>query len=189
MENRLCLHVPALSELWYRKQLMEDPATMDYNRGYNLPFDGYHPETGCIDFPEGEWADWHAYFIGQEPERFYAYVMRKADGVFIGEVNIHRNPDALWHDMGVVIEGRYRGMGYGKEALSLLLAHAFEGLHADAVHNDFEDARSAAVRVHRACGFTEFSRENGVLELLITREQYEKRNVHDSVQSDHRRKL
>ena len=35
--NQLHLHVPFFDELWYRKQLMEDPATMNYNRGYELP--------------------------------------------------------------------------------------------------------------------------------------------------------
>ena len=34
--NKLHLHVPTFDELWYRKQLMEDPATMDYNLGYEL---------------------------------------------------------------------------------------------------------------------------------------------------------
>lgn len=56
--------------------------------------------------------------------------------------------------------------------LSLLLEHAFEKLGAKAVHNDFEDARDAAVRTHLACGFQEYKRENGIIELLITKETY-----------------
>ena len=52
MNDILRLHVPALSELGYRQRLLADPATMAYNRGYDLSFEGYHPQTGCIDFPE-----------------------------------------------------------------------------------------------------------------------------------------
>lgn len=172
MENRLKLHVPALNELWYRQHLMQDPDTMKYNRGYDLSFEGYDRETGCIAFPDSVWAGWHRFFIGQEPERFYAYIQRTQDGRFVGEVNVHRNGGAYWHEMGVVVEAKYRGLGYGTEALELLLRHAFEELHSEAVHNDFESDRDHAVRMHLAAGFTEYRREGDQLELLITREQW-----------------
>ncbi len=170
--NQLHLHVPSFDELWYRKQLMEDPATMDYNRGYDLPFDGYDPKTGCIAFPESKWRDWYDDFIHNEPARFYAYIAR-GDGTFLGEVNVHRSAAHPWYEMGIVIEAKYRGQGYAVPALRLLLQHAFEALHADAIHNDFEDVRTAAVRAHLSAGFTVYRQENGLLELLLTREQYE----------------
>ena len=94
----LTLHVPAYDELWYRRKLSEDPATMGYNKGYDLPFAGYDRETGCIAFPPSEWADWYAYFIGQEPRRYYAYIVREQDGAFLGEVNLHKEPDAPWYE-------------------------------------------------------------------------------------------
>lgn len=170
--NQLHLHVPSYDELWYRKQLMEDPATMDYNRGY-APFDGYNPATGCIAFPEADWRNWYDYFIGREPERYYAYIVRDTDGAFLGEVNVHRSEEAVWYEMGIVLESCHRGKGYALPALRLLLQHAFEVFHADAVHNDFEDTRSAAMRVHLAAGFAVSRQKNGLTELLITRERYE----------------
>ena len=91
--NRLELHVPTIEELDYRQKIMSDPETMSYNKGYDLGFDGYHSDTGCINFPESEWQDWYEYFVGYEPERFYAYIKRKADGAFIGEVNVHQRGD------------------------------------------------------------------------------------------------
>lgn len=172
MNDRLYLHIPSLDELWYRQRIMSDPDTMSYNRGYDLSFSGYHKDTGCIDFPEGEWKDWYDYFIGREPERYYAYIARREDGTFIGEVNVHREPGAPWHEMGVVIEAKHRGMGYASEALGLLLRQAFEVLGADAVHNDFEDIRGAAAQAHLSAGFSEHSRSAGFLELIITKEQY-----------------
>jgi diamine N-acetyltransferase len=82
--NRLELYVPTIEELDYRQKIMSDPETMSYNKGYDLDFDGYHKDTGCIDFPESEWLDWYEYFVGCEPERFYAYIKRKEDGAFMG---------------------------------------------------------------------------------------------------------
>ena len=172
MNESLSLHIPACDELWYRQQLMQDPGTMSYNKGYDLNFAGYDKATGCIDFPREDWADWHAYFVGQEPKRFYAYIIRQSDGAFLGEVNVHRNEDAHWYEMGIVLEAKHRGRGYAADALGLLLRHAFEAMDADAVHNDFEETRTAAVRAHLSAGFSEYRRKNGILELLITREQY-----------------
>lgn len=168
----LYLHIPTFEELWYRRKMMQDPDTMSYNRGYRLDLEGYDNETGCIAFPEKDWADWYAYFIGQEPERYYAYIVRASDDVFIGEVNVHKNQTADWYEMGIVLEAKYRGRGYAAEALKLLLEHAFEEMGADAVHNDFEVERAAAVRTHLNAGFTECRQENGILELMISKEQY-----------------
>ncbi len=168
----LSLHVPTLEELWYRQKLMEDPATMDYNRGYDLPFEGYDRETGCIPFPKEAWADWYAWFIGQEPRRFYAYIVRQSDGQFVGEVNLHQNGDDPWYEMGIVLEGQYRGRGYAKPALELLLRQAFVELEADAVHNDFEATRAAALQIHLEAGFRIYGRKDGGIQLSITRREY-----------------
>ncbi len=172
MKESLSLHVPACDELWYRQRIMQDPDTMSYNSGYDLNFDGYDKATGCISFPREEWADWYSQFIGQEPRRFYAYIVRESDGEFIGEVNVHRNADAGWYDMGIVLEAKYRGKGYAVDALRLLLQYSFEKIGADVIHNEFESVRSAALQTHLSAGFTVYRRENGVLELLITKEQY-----------------
>lgn len=172
MKESLYLHVPTYEELWYRRKIMQDPDTMSYNKGYDLDFDGYDKATGCIAFPEQQWTDWYHYFIGQEPLRFFAYIVRESDGKFIGEVNVHMNTDAGWYEMGIVLEAKYRGKGYAVAALQLLLQHAFEKMDANAVHNNFEEERSAAVQTHLTVGFTKYRQENGILELLITREQY-----------------
>lgn len=172
MKESLYLHVPECGELWYRQKMMQDPETMGYNKGYDMDFAGYDKTTGCIAFPKQEWADWYAYFVGNEPQRFYAYVARKEDGAWIGEVNVHRALDAGWYEMGIVLEAGYRKKGYAEEALRLLLKHAFEKMGADKVHNEFEAERTAAVRAHLAAGFTVCREKDNVVELLITREQY-----------------
>ncbi|GEM_PF-156179 len=172
MNEMLKLHIPEYKELWYRQKIMQDSDTMSYNKGYDIDFEGYDKETGCIAFPEQKWADWYDYFIDQEPERFYAYVVHERDGEFIGEVNVHKSKDDNWYEMGIVIEAKYRGRGYAVKALWLLLKHTFEDMNAEAVHNCFEDNRNSAVKTHLSAGFAEYRRESGIIELLITREQY-----------------
>lgn len=172
INETLSLHIPECEELWYRRKIMQDPETMSYNKGYDMNFEGYDKATGCIAFPEQEWADWHEFFVGKEPQRFYAYIVRKEDGAWIGEVNVHRDGDAGRYEMGIVLEAKYRGKGYAEEALKLLLQHAFEDMGADKVHNDFEAERTAAVRTHLAAGFEVIRQEGGIVELLITKEQF-----------------
>lgn len=171
-EKNLSLYRPKLDELWYREKLLGDRATMEYNKRCNLGFPEYDNETGCIEFPKEKWQNWYNYFIGNEPERFYAYIVCCDDGKFIGEVNLHRNGDNNNYDMGIVIENTYRGKGYAGEALSLLIEYGFEKLGANSIHNDFEQSRIAALRTHLSAGFKEIGCKNGIVELGITREQY-----------------
>jgi transketolase len=78
------------------------------------------------------------------------------------------------YDMGILIEGKYRGLGYSREALELLLRYAFKVMGAGAVHNVFEEERDAALKVHLDCGFREAGRENGIVHLLITADDHRK---------------
>lgn len=64
--------------------------------------------------------------------------------------------------MGIVIEAKYRGNGYAENALKLLLKQAFEVMGAEAVINEFEAARIAAVKTHLSVGFKEIAKRGGI---------------------------
>lgn len=177
MEERLYLHIPSIEELEYREKLMSQPETMNYNKGYEISFNGYNKETGCIEFKQPTWEKWYSKMVNNKPNAYYAYIMRKVDNVFIGEVNIHWNDEKKWYDMGIVLESSYRGYGYSIEALTKLINVAFQNYNAPAVHNQFEMSRKAALVAHKVVGFSEISIINGLVELLITREDYLKKNV------------
>lgn len=117
------LVIPKFEDLWYRQKLMSDPNTMDYNAGYDLSFEGYHYDTGCIDFPVDKWEDWYNRFINST-DRFYAYILDKATNEFVGYLNYHYSQDDDCYMMGIVIEGSKRGNGYMEPALIKLLEHA-----------------------------------------------------------------
>ena len=154
--------------------MMSDPETMSYNAGWDVDYAGYHRDTGCIDYPDGVLPDWYAQWVGKEPERFYAYVRRSSDGAWIGDVNFHYNPEKDWWDMGIVLYAPYRGKGYALPALKLLVDHGFRVWGITRLHNDFETSRGAAWHIHRKLGFREISRENGILHLMLTKEEWEK---------------
>lgn len=157
MENILHLHVPAFSELDYRRSLLSDPRTMAYNVGYP-PFDGYDPTSGCIAFSVDRWADWYESWIGNEPERYCAY-LANGNGTFVGEVNFHFDAVSQVYLVGIVIDSRYRGHKYGVMGLSLLIDKA-RSFGIKRLQNEFPPSRRAAKKAHLAAGFA-ISGQNG----------------------------
>ena len=178
--NLLELYIPNVEDMWFVRQMQEDPETMAYNAGWDVSFEGYHPHTGCIDLPESKWAEKHRWLVGHEPERFYAFVRRKTDGAFVGEVNFHYDPDEKWWDMGILLYAPFRGMGYGRPAMEFLLERAFLNCGVTRLHNNFEKSRGAATALHLAAGFelvgtgnaNRFGKPIELQELLLTRERY-----------------
>ena len=174
--SELELYIPKKEDLWYRQKMMEDPNTMDYNKGYFLDSDRYNNETGCILFPKEDWDEWYAFFIDNEPERYYAYILRKSDHTFLGEVCLRHMDKPNEYEMGIVLESIHRKRGYSKVALKMLLEIAFEKFHAEAVHNSFEEKRTAALSLHLNAGFSILNKQEDIVNLIITKEQYFKQN-------------
>lgn len=165
MLNDLRIYIPRPEDGWFYVKMMSDPDTM----AYNAP---WFPPDGCIPAPESEWQKLQESWIGKEPERFYAFLKRKCDGAFVGDVNYHYNPEQNWCDMGIVIYASERGKGYGKQGLRLLLDRAFKVAGVSLLHNDFETTRDAAYHVHKAVGFRETDVVDGIVHLEMTREEY-----------------
>ncbi|MBR2822938.1 MAG: GNAT family N-acetyltransferase [Clostridia bacterium] len=109
--NRIQLYKPQLDDLWFRQSLMADPETMSYNKAWG----------GTIPFPEEKWKAWHDFWMNDTDGRhFYRYVTMGNSRVFIGEAAYHYDEtEKIWL-ADVIIMSRYRGHGYGSEALRLL---------------------------------------------------------------------
>ena len=174
--NLISLKIPTLDDLWFRQKMMANPETMSYNKGYDIPFEGYDRETGCIDFPENTWQEWFDFWIDNEPDRFYAYIVRTSDGAYIGEVNVHKSNTNDWYEMGIVIDAEYRGQGYSKPALNLLITHAFDILGVNTLHNSFEDTRDRAVEIHKSAGFEEVDMADKYLNLILSKTKWQNLN-------------
>lgn len=165
----LTLKIPFLEDMPFRQAMLSDPETMTYNRG-GAPWEGYDPATGCIAFPESEWAAWLDAWVGHAPERYCAFL--SDEGRLVGEVNWHRGG----REMGIVVAAGERGKGYGVQGLRLLTDEAFRLGEIDRLENRFEADRDRALSVHLAAGFVPVREEDGLLILRLTRERYDEKH-------------
>lgn len=170
--GNLKLIEPSLEELSYRKKLLFDPETMNYNKGFELGFKEYDNETGCIDFQKSKWNDWYNSWINREPDRYYAYLVEENNYCPVGEVAIRFDEEKVTHIISIIIEAKYRGKGYGSEGLKLLLEKAFFELGLEKVSDEFPESRTAAVKLFKDFGFKFVEKKNKTVLLELNRNRY-----------------
>lgn len=113
----LSLYRPAFSQMEFRQKLLADPETMTYN----------HAWGGTIDFPEGDWPDWYARWVGApEGGRFYRYLRDQEAGAFVGEAYYRWDEEEQIHQCGILVLSQFRGRWFGTQGLELLCAAARE---------------------------------------------------------------
>src|SRR5699024_9737904 len=174
----------------FAQRMYADPETMAYNAGWDVPSASYHPDTGCIDFPESQWGKKLAGSVGREPERFYAFLREKKTGEFVGEVNFHYTPSAGWHDMRVVAYAPCRRRSDGNEGMALLLRRAFVVCGVSRLRSRCEEDRDPGLEIRLRAGCQGVGRsETGrigrpvqVLELELTKEEYLARRQREKVE-------
>ncbi len=172
MENRLSLHIPSFDELGYRQSILNQADTMSYNKGYKLGFDDYDNETGCIHFRKENWYDWYQRWISNEPQRYYAYLLRTDNECFVGEVSFHYDKNSNAHCIGIVVEAQFRGKGFCAEGLLLLAEKAFVDLNVKKLRNDIPIERVSAIAGHKKAGFKEIDFANGNCILELSQAEY-----------------
>ena len=146
--NRLYLHIPRLEELDYRQKILLQPDTMAYNKG-------------CIYFRKQDWKSWFDFWINQGPDRFYAYIVKREDHQFIGEVSFRYDKHYEAHMVGIIIEAQHRGKGYCEEALNLLVQVAFDIYGLERLQDDIPAERETAHKAFAKVGFKKKRVENG----------------------------
>ncbi len=134
---------------------------MSYNIGWG------DDDLGCYYQTPEQTKKWYAKWNG-DTGNYYAYVVRIEDDIPVGEVSIHWDNTLKKHIAEVIIEAKYRGNGYSKEALSLLVENAFIRLKIESLADNFPGSRISAEKIYTHVGFTRTSDE--LVEL--TREQF-----------------
>ena len=115
-EKKISLYKPNIEDLWFRSELLSDEETMSYNHAYG----------GTIEFLEEDWRPWYQYWlVDTENKRFYSYI-KNEEGAFIGEVAYHYDEEIDSYITNVIIYAKYRGLGYGGQALDILCEKAKE---------------------------------------------------------------
>ena len=146
----LSLYVPKLEDYWYEEKLQSDPKTMNYNAGYNVSYEGYHYDTGCIDFPKEKWKE--TFDRRNNEDSFFAYIKDNDINEFVGYVNYHYNKNSNRYECGILIEDKYRGKGYAKEGLKLLCNEARKN-NIKSLYDTFEADRGNALSLFESVGF------------------------------------
>lgn len=161
--KELELKIPNCNELEYRRHLISDEKTMDYNKGYG------DNGTGCYHQSIEQVKKWYENWNNGNGN-YYAYIISKEDNQPIGEVDIHWSEYCKKHIIGIIIEAKYRGLGYSEKALKLLCDVAFNKLNLETIYDDFPSSRIAAEKLFANVGFERIDDEFVVLK----KENYEK---------------
>ncbi len=139
----ISIHRPEYRDLWFRQALLADEETMSYN----------HAWGGTISFPEEKWADWYDFWVlNPEGKRYYRYI-KNEDGAFVGEIAYHFDGELDGYVANVIVFSKYRGSGFGAQALDALCDAARE----NGVARLYDDIAidNPAVALFLRHGFTE----------------------------------
>lgn len=152
------LIIPKLEEYSYEQKLESDPKTMSYNAGYKVMYNGYHYDTGCIDFPKEKWQEVQNRRIKEN--RYFAYIKDKDLNKYVGYVNYQYDKDEDIYNCGILIEDKYRGKGYSKPALKLLIKEANKN-NIKYLYDTFEKSREKALKLFLDVGFEIYEKTTG----------------------------
>ena len=155
-ESKVYLHVPELEELDYYEKILNDPKTMNYNAGYDLNIEGYDKLTGCIKLSDKE--KWYKK-QKNDKNRFFAYVIRKEDNIPVGYVNFNFDNTHLLHCCGIIIEEKYRKLGYGSEALKQLINVAFNEYNIQTLIDNIPYSRTESLKLFTKLGFKDIKKD------------------------------
>ncbi|MBR4177813.1 MAG: GNAT family N-acetyltransferase [Bacilli bacterium] len=155
--NSISLYIPNIEDYWYQEKIQLDPLTMDYNKGYDVNYYGYHYDTGCIDFPKEKWEEEYNKRI--KDNRYFAYIKDNNLNEFVGYVNYQFNNKEKRYECGILIEYKHRNKGYSKKALELLCSVARDN-GINELYDNFELDRSNALKLFESVGFRFFKEES-----------------------------
>lgn len=144
--------VPSRSELYVRQAWLADPEFMSYNAGWDVDYPGYDGVTGCIDWPESQWAAFEDRLRLPADRQGYFYVRDTTARAVIGHAHYEVDGQGAAH-IGINVVPAWRGRGVGERVLRLLVERIWRDTAADQIVNEFEDDRTPAVRTHLRCGF------------------------------------
>lgn len=151
------LVIPKVEDFFYEAKLESDPKTMSYNAGYEVSYDGYHYDTGCIDFPKSKWQE--TYDKRRKENKFFAYIKDNDINEYVGYVNYQYNKSNNIYECGILIEDKYRGMGYSKDALRLMIKDAYNN-GIDYLYDTFEKDRKNTLNTFLDIGFEIYKEDN-----------------------------
>ena len=100
-------------------------------------------------------------------------------------MNFHFDNEHLKHCCGIVIEDKYRRVGYAKDAMKLMIDVAFNDYNIDSLIDNIPYNRTGALKLFTKFGFIDikkdyymekFDNNERVIVLELTKDNYNKLN-------------
>ena len=142
-------YVKRFLDIFDFKNLLFETIILSFVIGWDVSYDGYHYDTGCIDFPKNKWKD--TFNKRKNENKFFAYLKDTNINEYVGYINYHYNKNENKYYCGILIESKYRGKGYSKPGLKLLCDYAKEHGVTE-LYDDFEIDRNG-IKVFEDLGF------------------------------------
>lgn len=162
---KVYIKTPKFEELDYRKKLLSDEKTMEYNKYWGW----------IIDFKESKWPKWYEKWIGNnDPNYFYAYLYRSEDNIPIGEVSYHYDKNADCYMISIILEYQYRDNGYGKEGLELLIEEAFKKDYINELGSNIAIENKKAQQILKKLGFKKVEKSKEFICYCLKKKDYKK---------------
>ena len=127
------------------------PGVQGPRPGWDLDHPGYDRVTGCIDWPQDQWAAFEAWLLLLADRHGYFCVRDPTASAYIGHA--HYEVDVGVAHIGINLVPEVRGSGLGVAVLTLLITRVWADSAATHAINECEDDRTPAFRTHRRCGF------------------------------------
>jgi DNA gyrase subunit B len=145
---------PRRDEMAIRQRWLADPEFMAYNAGWDVDDVRYHRDTGCVDFPPGDWDAWYDSWISQGVRGYW--FVEDGSGRVVGHAHyrVEREGDGrrVAH-IGASVQPDHRRHGLGLATFAELVRRLRDDGVADLARNELDAGRIGAIRIHRALGF------------------------------------
>ena len=149
-------YVKRFLDIFDFKNLLFETIILSFVIGWDVSYDGYHYDTGCIDFPKNKWKD--TFNKRKNENKFFAYLKDTNINEYVGYINYHYNKNENKYYCGILIESKYRGKGYSKPGLKLLCDYAKEHGVTE-LYDDFEIDRNG-IKIFEDLGFKTVNKYN-----------------------------
>ena len=157
--EKIFLKIPTRDDLWFKKEIKEDPSSMDYNAGYNVSYSEYNYLDGTIKTDLNDLKErWFPSWINNFPTNYYAYIVEKESNKFIGEVYAKYYDQKQSYEIGIVIKGEFRNKGYSTIAIKLLCEN-LKSLGVKKLFHEIPSTRISAIKADLSNGFV-ITKEN-----------------------------
>jgi 8-oxo-dGTP pyrophosphatase MutT (NUDIX family)/RimJ/RimL family protein N-acetyltransferase len=156
--NLVYIKQPDFQELDYTAELWSDEETM-------------RDVGGVIPFPLERRETWYRKMVNPTDGKNFYCLIYTLDDVPVGEVSFHRFDDKEGKaDFNIKVQSMYRGKGYAKEAIQLLLGYYFYNFGGQVIYDNVANANGQKV-LHNF-GFEVVSKTGSEVLFIMTKERF-----------------